>query len=174
MPGLISLELPGGLRPGIDFTGGTVMTRSFAQPGQEQAVQSADGALGPSERQQLEATLTQEFGALQILNLDQVSPLIAVEIVRDAILAVAVASAFILLYLWWAFRASADPWSYGTAAVAGLLHDPFAVLGVFSILGRVFGIELQLDFFHGSLGDSRNGWRRSKGARARCCSARVI
>jgi preprotein translocase subunit SecF len=99
----------------------------------------------PSERQQLEATLTQEFGALQILNLDQVSPLIAVEIVRDAIL-VAVASAFILLYLWWAFRASADPWSYGTAAVAGLLHDAFAVLGVFSILGRVFGIELQSTF----------------------------
>jgi preprotein translocase subunit SecF len=180
VPGLISLVLPGGLRPGIDFTGGTVMTLSFEQPVQEdalraafsrsghaeavvqhapgtndfvvrtkplvQAVQSADGALGPSERQQLEATLTQEFGALQILNLDQVSPLTAVEILRDAILAVAVASAFILLYLWWAFWASADPWSYGTAAVAGLLHDAFAVLGVFSILGRVFGIELQSTF----------------------------
>jgi preprotein translocase subunit SecF len=26
VPGLVSLVLPGGLRPGIDFTGGTVMT----------------------------------------------------------------------------------------------------------------------------------------------------
>jgi hypothetical protein len=37
-------------------------------------VASSDGSVGQSERQQLEATLTQEFGALQILNLDQVSP----------------------------------------------------------------------------------------------------
>ncbi len=180
VPGLISLVLRGGLRPGIDFTGGTGMTLSFEHPAQEdalrdafsrsghaeavvqhtpgtndfvvrtrplvQAVQSSDGSVGLSERQQLEATLTQEFGPLQILNLDQVSPLIAVEIVRDAILAVVAASAFILLYLWWAFRASADPWSYGSAAIAGLLHDSFAVLGLFSIVGRILGIELESTF----------------------------
>ena len=35
VPGLISLVLPGGLRPGIDFTGGTVMTPQLcaASPG---------------------------------------------------------------------------------------------------------------------------------------------
>jgi preprotein translocase subunit SecF len=32
LPGLISLVLPGGLRPGIDFTSGTIMTVRFDQP----------------------------------------------------------------------------------------------------------------------------------------------
>jgi preprotein translocase subunit SecF len=92
------------------------------------------------------ATHTQEFGAMKVLSLDQVSPLIAAEIVRDAVLAVVAASVFILLYLWWAFRALTDPWTYGSAAIAGLLHDALAVLGILSILGRVFGIELEAAF----------------------------
>jgi preprotein translocase SecF subunit len=66
--------------------------------------------------------------------------------VRNAVLAVGAASVFILLYLWWAFSASADPWSYGSAALAGLLHDAFAVLGLFSILGRLFAIQLESTF----------------------------
>lgn len=32
VPGLISLALPGGLRRGIDFTSGTIMTVQFARP----------------------------------------------------------------------------------------------------------------------------------------------
>ena len=32
LPGLISLALPGGLHPGIDFTSGTIMTARFDQP----------------------------------------------------------------------------------------------------------------------------------------------
>ena len=107
LPGLISLVLPGGLRPGIDFTGGTIMTISIRSTGPggcaasrlspvqatprpssstrpatnafvvrtrplAQANATARRAIEPSERQQLEEALTQQFGALQILNLDQV------------------------------------------------------------------------------------------------------
>ena len=43
-------------------------------------------------------------------------------------------------------RTVPEPWSYGTAAIAGLLHDAFAVSGLFSILGRVFNLELQSTF----------------------------
>src|SRR5207249_11485193 len=32
LPGLVSLILPGGLRPGIDFTAGSIMTVRFDQP----------------------------------------------------------------------------------------------------------------------------------------------
>lgn len=115
-----------------------VRTTTLKQPSQ------TDG--GPnqaSEREQLVAGLTEQFGSFDILSLDQVSPLVAAEIVRDA---VAAAAAFILLYLWWAFRSVPNPWSYGSAAVAGLLHDAFAVLGLFSILGRLFAIELEATF----------------------------
>jgi preprotein translocase subunit SecF len=179
IPGVISLVLPGGLNPGIDFTSGTIMTvqfdnavdqqklrEAFARLDHPEAVvqqstgentfvirtkplvqaqQSDTGDLGNSERQQIEQALTAEFGPVQILNLDQVSPLIAQEIVRYAILAVAAASVFILLYLWWAFNKVTHPVRYGATAIVALLHDALIVLGIFSILGRIFPAEIELE-----------------------------
>src|SRR3984893_5952401 len=180
IPGIISLLLPGGLNPGIDFTSGTIMTVQFEQPVDQnklredfaklghseaivqqsssgdntfvirtrplvQAQQDQSGAVGNSERQQIEQTLTADFGPLQILGLDQVSPLIAEQIVRYAILAVAAASVCILLYLWWAFNKVTHPMRYGTTAIVALLHDSLIVLGIFSILGRLFPAEIELE-----------------------------
>jgi preprotein translocase subunit SecF len=176
---VISLVLPGGLNPGIDFTSGTIMTIQFQQPVEqaalrdafsqlnhpeavvqrssgentfvirtrplEQAQQGQEGDLGTSERQQIEQGLSSRFGPLQILNLDQVSPLIAAEIVRYAILAVAAASLFILGYLYWAFNKVSHPIRYGTTAVVALIHDALVVLGIFSILGRLFPAEIELE-----------------------------
>jgi preprotein translocase subunit SecF len=181
VPGAISLILPGGLNPGIDFTSGTIMTiqfeqqvdqnklrEAFSQLGHNEAIvqqssgentfivrtrplvqaqADATGALGTSERQQIETALTASFGPLQILALDQVSPLIAEEIVRYAILAVAAASVCILLYLRWAFSKITHPVRYGVTAIVALLHDALVVLGIFSILGRLFpAIELESTF----------------------------
>jgi preprotein translocase subunit SecF len=179
VPGVISLLLPGGLNPGIDFTSGTIMTVQFEQPvdqnrlreafaqlGHTEAIvqrssgdntfvirtrpltqaQTGDtGNIGSSERQEIEQALTASLGPLQILNLDQVSPLIAAEIVRYAILAVAAASVCILLYLWWAFNKVTHPVRYGTTAVVALIHDALVVLGIFSILGRLFPAEIELE-----------------------------
>jgi preprotein translocase subunit SecF len=178
LPGVISLLLPGGLNPGIDFTSGTIMTIQFEQPVDQdglrvafgqlghseaivqqssentfvvrtrpltQAEQSPTGDLGTSERQVIEQKLSEQFGPLQILNLDQVSPLIAAEIVRYAILAVAAASVCILLYLWWAFNKVTHPLRYGTTAVIALVHDALVVLGIFSILGRLFPAQIELE-----------------------------
>jgi len=179
VPGIISLVLPGGLNPGIDFTSGTIMTIQFDNPVDQnklrdafaalghneaivqqssgentfvvrtrplvQAQQTGSGDLSTSERQQIEQALTDSFGPLQILNLDQVSPLIAAEIVRYAILAVGAASVCILLYLWWAFNKVSHPLRYGTTAIVALLHDALIVLGIFSILGRLFPAEIEIE-----------------------------
>jgi preprotein translocase subunit SecF len=181
VPGIISLVLPGGLNPGIDFTSGTIMTIQFqrTEPVDQDALREMFGQLGhgeaivqrssgentfiirtrplrqavagdtgdasSSERQQIEDALGARFGPLQILNLDQVSPLIAEEIVRYAILAVAAASVFILLYLWWAFSKVTHPVRYGATAVAALVHDALALLGVFSILGRIFPAQVEIE-----------------------------
>jgi preprotein translocase subunit SecF len=179
VPGVISLALPGGLNPGIDFTSGTIMTVQFQQPVDEGQLRGAFGQLGhpeaivqrssgentfvirtrplaqaqatesgdvsQSERQQIQQALGDRFGPNDILNLDQVSPLIAAEIVRYAILAVAAASVFILLYLWWAFNKVSHPLRYGTTAIVALLHDALVVLGIFSILGRLFPAEIEME-----------------------------
>jgi preprotein translocase subunit SecF len=130
LPGLVSLILPGGLNPGIDFTSGTIMTMQFQRPeiieqqdvrdelsklghgeaivqrasGEspntfvvrtrplQQAATDESGQTGTSEREKIEQALTARFGPMQILNLDQVSALIAEEIVRYAIVAVGAVS----------------------------------------------------------------------------------
>ena len=189
LPGVISLLLPGGLRPGIDFTSGTILTLRFERPVDQGALRQVFAELGhpeaivqrsgdefivrtlpleqtstatadagqQSERERIERRLREEFGPRDesgqpradftpIVALDQVSPLIAAEIVRNALLAVAAACVGILVYLWWAFRKVKTPWRYGATAVFALVHDALVVLGMFSILGRFFAIELDAMF----------------------------
>jgi preprotein translocase subunit SecF len=180
IPGLISLILPGGLHPGIDFTSGTIMTlrlppevdqatlrQAFMDIGHPEAViqrtsdgdflvrtrpfenvttESADEPGRQTEREEMIQAFTQKFGSVEVRGFDFVSPLIAQEIVRHSILAVAASCLGILLYLWWAFRRVPQPWRYGACAVFALIHDALLVLGVFSILGRFFNVELDALF----------------------------
>jgi len=180
VPGLVSLVLPGGVRPGIDFTSGSIMVFRFERPVEQSALRQAYAELGhdeaiiqrsddgtyivrttslagegrtetgeletASERQRIEQALSERFGPINVLSYDQVSPIIASEIVRNAVLAVLAACGGILLYLWWAFRNVPDAWRYGACSVLALIHVALVVLGAFSILGRVFGVELDALF----------------------------
>lgn len=49
LPGVISLVLPGGLRPGIDFTSGTIMTLRFERPVGQPELRQAFADLGHGE-----------------------------------------------------------------------------------------------------------------------------
>jgi len=49
IPGLISLVLPGGLRPGIDFTSGTIMNLRFQNEVDQPALREAFAAIGHGE-----------------------------------------------------------------------------------------------------------------------------
>ncbi len=179
LPGIVSLLLPGGLHPGIDFTSGTIMTLRFDRPIDqtelrqafagighpeaivqrseegvfvvrtlpfEQAISESVEAQTQTERQIVVAALTLRFGSVDVLGLDHVSPIIASEIVQYAALAVLAACAGILLYLWWAFRKVPHPIRYGACAVVALVHDALLLLGVFSLLGRVAGVEIDAMF----------------------------
>ena len=184
LPGVISLLLPGGIRPGIDFSSGTIMTVRFDGPVEQTALRDAFDELGhpeaivqrsenntfvvrlrafaqalteaieserQSERQVIVDGLTSRFGSVEVLSLDSVSPIVATETVYYSIMAVAAASVGIMLYLWWAFRRVPHPIRYGACAVAALVHDAILLLGVFSILGRLFGIELDSLFISAML-----------------------
>ena len=180
VPGAVSLALPGGVRPGIDFTSGTLIVlrfandveqealrRSLAHVGHDEAIvqraddgtylirtrplrqvtdEAADGGEAASERPCCSTTCAAPFGEVEILSLDQVSPIIAEEIVRYSGLAVLAACLGILAYLWWAFRRVPRSIRYGTCAVVALVHDAIALLGIFSLLGRFTSIELDAMF----------------------------
>src|ERR671926_110038 len=49
VPGVISLILPGGLNPGIDFTSGSILTVQFQQPVEQGPLRQALAELGHPE-----------------------------------------------------------------------------------------------------------------------------
>jgi preprotein translocase SecF subunit len=83
---------------------------------------------------------------MQQLSTAEVSGSVASETTRNAFLAVLAASGFILLWIWFSFRKVDRPWRYGTSAIVALLHDVLVVLGVFSILGWLVGLQIDALF----------------------------
>ncbi len=120
-------------------------------------------AVGPKQSTELDTidqALEGKFGPLvgsdgsvthQPLNSATVSPLVSKQIVKDATMAVVVATVFILLWISWAFRHVSHPIRYGVAAIVALLHDVIVVLGLFSIFGKLFGVEIDTLFITGLL-----------------------
>lgn len=167
VPGLISLAIPPGLNLGIEFTSGSSMTVRFDKPVELAQVRAALGDLGhadaipqrtggdffirlrellPEEKEALEAGLEERFGSLTVRDFASVSPIISREIGRDAGFAVAAAAVGILLYVAWAFRRLMKPWRYGVSAIVALVHDVLVVLGLFSLMGRFLGVQVDATF----------------------------
>ncbi len=103
-----------------------------------------DGNVGPSDSQLIQQAFALRFGPTSIdrFEVDFVSPIVAAEMVRNAALAVFFAIIGIFLYIAWAFRKMPHFFRYSAAAVFALAHDVLIVLGLFSLLGKIFGVEL--------------------------------
>ena len=123
-----------------------VRTRAFSIPASPPL-----GPTPPSERDQVEGQLRVRLGSFTTLNFNQVSSIISSSIVWDAIVAVLFAAAAILVYISWSFRNVPQSYRYGIAAVVAALHDAFFVMGAFSILGHLFGTEINSLFITGVL-----------------------
>ncbi len=171
--GIISLSSFGRLKFGIEFSSGSMMTVNFEQSvahnelKQELAdlgyvdaiVQGTEGGnffirkdkLTKEEKAALTSALTARFGSLEEMEFRSVSPMVAVETARNALIAVVVAAIGILLYVTWAFRRMPKPFHYGTCAIIALVHDTLVVLGVFSILASILDWEINLMFITGIL-----------------------
>jgi preprotein translocase subunit SecF len=115
----------------------------------------AFGPAPPSEREDLESALTDRFGPLvdaqgnvtgRFSEFSSVSPSVSSDISRNAALAVVAASVAILLYVTVSFLSVPSPVRYGAAAIIALGHDVLIVLGAASILGRLFGFEVDTLF----------------------------
>jgi preprotein translocase subunit SecF len=162
-----------GLKPGIEFSSGSMLTVSFEQEvaqselkqelvnlGYTNVIIQRTGAgdffirtqaLTGEEKAALESALTARFGTTTEREFHSVSPMVAAETVHNAAIAVAVAAIGILLYITWAFRRMPRPLHYGTCGVIALVHDVVVVTGIFSILGAIMGWEINLMFITGVL-----------------------
>ena len=166
VPGVVFLAIAPGLRPGIDFTGGSTLTLDFESSVDQTDLRERLAALGHPEAtvQKLgddtffirtkeldEAEKSALTGGLEArlspdglteLSFDLVSPVVASETILNAIYAVIAAAVGIFIYVWWAFRNVPSPFRYGAAAIVALLHDTIIVIGIFAILGFLLEIEV--------------------------------
>lgn len=72
-------------------------------------------------------------------------PSLGSELKRNALYAITLVMIAIIAYLAYAFRTVSHPvpsWKFGAVAVIALAHDTCIVLGLFSLLGIVYGTEI--------------------------------
>ena len=115
----------------------------------KEQVQKTDGT-PVSELALIREELGERLG-IDIQEVDTVSSIVASETVVFAIILVIIASAGILIYVTWAFRAIPNPFRYGVSAILALVHDLLLIIGIFSIMGKVIDTEVNAMFIVGLL-----------------------
>ena len=105
----------------------------------KQALSIRTPPLDEETRTPLVEALAEKLGAFDVkkTQIDTVGPTLGKELLTSGILALLVAAIGISLYLTIRFE-----FDYSLWAIAALLHDVLITLGFFSILGLVFGLEI--------------------------------
>jgi preprotein translocase subunit SecF len=86
---------------------------------------------------------------VEVMRYDSIGPAVGHELKVRAFYAVFFVLLAILIYVAWAFRNVSKPiasWKYGVATLIALFHDVFIVLGVFALLGKFYGVEINTPF----------------------------
>lgn len=167
-PGIISLFFYG-LNLSIEFSGGSRLTFSFPKNVSVEQVSQVRDVFSEnkikilsaeksgkyvyvrsqplSEKQDLLITdkLKEKLGDFKQEQYETVGPTIGSEITLNALKALIISSLLIVLYITWSFRKVPKPTSsfrFGVSAIVALVHDVLLLLGIFSILGHFYGVEI--------------------------------
>ncbi|MBI3888104.1 hypothetical protein HY310_03495 [Candidatus Microgenomates bacterium] len=134
LPGIYSM-IRWGLNLSIDFTGGTMI------------VTSTNKVIRTKNISQEEAKKI--YPGVTFSSFETVGPVIGRELTLNSVKAVGLASLAIILYIAYAFREITkpySPWKWGVSAVVALLHDVLVVIGIFSLLGHFYKVEIDALF----------------------------
>jgi preprotein translocase subunit SecF len=167
IPGFVSLALFG-LKPSIDFTGGSLLeiryqTENATLHPEREAVQGVIGEqpeivsvqqsgnqqmllrarqLTNQQKDEVIAKLKEKDPSVTELRFETVGPVLGRELLQKAIVAIVIVAIGIMLYVWRQFKSP----KYGFSAIFAMFHDTFVLLGVFSILGKLYGTEVDVLF----------------------------
>jgi len=161
-----------GLRPSIDFTGGSLLDVSFggSKPTAEEvrkvlndlnfkdaSVRSSGGGFIIRMK---EISQSQKDSIMQNLSFNSkysptektfstIGPILGKEAMQKAWLSIMLVLLAIVLFITFAFRKVSKPvssWIYGIVTVLALIHDVIVPTGVFAILGHFYGFEVDTLF----------------------------
>lgn len=169
IPGIISFALHG-LHLGIDFTGGSRMEFGNVTQLQKDELQKIiekttpvvliqekenneylvrTNPISQQQNNKIVTSIQEKDTNAKQLSFETIGATIGSETTHKAFLAVLIASLMITGYIAYVFREVSKPlasWKYGVAAVVALLHDVVFVVGVFSILGKIWHVEVDALF----------------------------
>lgn len=165
-----------GLKPGIDFTNGTLIELSFGENRPEKValqevvdglgygnviVQSSDEDayllklrfISEEEHQVILTNVRTAFETEETRVLEErietIGPSISSQLRKKAFSAAIAVIVAIVFYVAYAFRKVSRPvksWKYGITAVIALFHDVLIVMGIFALLGHFKGVEIDIPF----------------------------
>ncbi|MBI2074322.1 MAG: protein translocase subunit SecF [Candidatus Levybacteria bacterium] len=168
IPGIISLMV-WGLRLSIDFAGGSRLILSYPKTVNQQtlkeikdvfnqekieisSIQTSDkqvfirsSEIDQKKDADLLNKLNKKTGKFTQEDFETIGPTISSETTTNAAKAVFLACVLIVIYIAWSFRKVPKPASsfrFGICAIIALLHDVLVVVGIFSLLGHFFAVEV--------------------------------
>jgi len=163
IPGIVSLAMFG-LKPSIDFTGGTLLELRFQkkieatqfeeiksvikgkgfdlgsiQSSGENSILIRTKPITKDEASVIKSALAEKLEEMpEEERFETVGPSLGRELLIKTIVAVFLAASFILLYVARQFKNA----KFGICAILAMFHDSLVLLGVFSLLGHFFGVEV--------------------------------
>lgn len=160
-----------GLKQGIDFTGGSSLSIRFderptptqieaslaslelggmtVQPVGERDVNLRMKTLTEDAHQKVLSTLSAAYGKATELQFDSVGPSVGEELRTKSLTALFVVFLSIMAFVAWSFRKVTAPvqsWKYGVITIITAFHDVILPIGVFAILGKLYGDEIGTPF----------------------------
>jgi preprotein translocase subunit SecF len=158
-----------GLKPGIDFTGGSIMEidyqdnrpsnqeirdtlsqfdlgETYVQPTGDKGVIIRMKDISEDLHQQVLFALSQDHN-VEEKRFESIGPVIGTELREKTNIVVAAVLLSMIIYIAIAFRKVKRPlksWQYGIASVIALFHDILIPIGVFSILGKFYNVEITI------------------------------
>lgn len=155
LPGVYSL-IKYGLKPSIDFTGGTNIIWQDDTLKKEDIENKAkdlgipllnlaqEGTTFSLSTPPLTTEKYQEFKSASSVELsfDSVGPILGEELIRKTIYGILLAGFAILFYIATRFK----NFKFGASAILAMLHDSMVILGTFSLLGHYQGVEVDTLF----------------------------
>lgn len=165
--GILAISL-GGLKPGLDFTGGSRLEISGLKDKEKIETVLRDNMFEvysinetsshtfniktnsldeEGHKKIIEAlnSIKEEDTEIEELQFGTVGPTLSKDITTKAYLSISLGLLVIILYVAWSFRKSSKylaSWKYGVSAVVAVFHDAIFVIGVFALLGMFYGVEI--------------------------------
>ena len=163
IPGIFFL-LRFGLKPSIDFTGGSLLEIkgegltdnrekisekvgdtyeiSLVQSSGENQIIIRGKTISNETKDEVVTKLSEEYGEIEEKRFETVGPTLGKELLMKTIAAIVIVSVLITIYVWRQFSKI----RFGISAILAMFHDSLILLGVFSVLGHFYHVEVDVLF----------------------------